>query len=77
MPSASDLTITRLDNEALTTTSPLTRGRCATVFLHPNHRDNLLIVPSLIPSYMHGLNTDIIRQAAETFLQTERTRPCR
>ncbi len=71
-PTTADLAVYRRDHQTLEVFSHLTRGRCSTVFFfffefssHPS------IVPFLIPSYMQGITTELIRDAVQQFLQRE------
>lgn len=69
-PTTDDLAVYRRDHRTLEVFSHLTRGRCSTVFFfefssHPS------IVPFLIPSYMQGITTELIREVGQQFLQRE------
>jgi hypothetical protein len=68
--SVSDLTVMRRDAEILEVSSSHTRGRCATVYKF-SFSENYSIQPFLIPSYMQGITTEMIRQAVHTFVERE------
>lgn len=70
MPTIDDLSVHRRDAEILEVSSWLTRGRCATVFKF-SFSENLSVQPFLVPSYMQGITTELILEAARKFLAAE------
>lgn len=73
MPTIEDLTVSRRDAEILEVSSWLTRGRCATVYKF-SFSENLSVQPFLIPSYMQGISTGLILEAAKKFIAEEAAR---
>lgn len=76
MPAIDDLSVYRSHSQSgyegdfLTVYSHLTSGRCAEVCRFAGS-DNWHIRPFLIPSYMQGITTELIREAVEKFVAAE------
>lgn len=49
----------------------LTRGRCAEVTVSRGNPENIAIRPFLMPNYMQAISIGLIRQAVESFIQSQ------